>query len=82
MSQHRTFPNSAVFYTFIYHTSPKFLEADSGLSLHATLFFCVGNVISAKITWLPTNHTAPYYKTAKGTVISTDWSHLCYSDSS
>ena len=76
MSQHRIFPNSAVFYSFIYHESSKFLQADCRLSLHATFSFSVGDVIWDKVTWIRGNLTAIYYKTANCGVISNDWSHL------
>jgi len=79
MSRHQTFPNSAVFYRFIYHAPPKILQPDSGISNHATVSFTVGDVIWDKVTWLPANLTALYYKTANFSVISTDWSHLWYS---
>ena len=82
MSQHRTFSRSAVFYTFIYHTSSKFLQADGGLPLHATLSYSVCDVIWYKVTWLPTNLTAFHSKTSNICVISTDWSHFWYSASS
>jgi len=45
MSQNPIFPNSAVFYSFIYHESTKFLQADRRLPLHATFSFSVGDVI-------------------------------------
>ena len=72
------FPNSVVFYSIIYLEKTKFLHADGGLSLHATLGFSVGVVIWDKVTWLLANMTALYYKTANCSVISTDWSHLWY----
>jgi len=72
MSRHRTFPYSAVFYRFIYHAPPKLLQADSGTSICATVSFSVGDVILDKVTWLPANVTALYYKTANFSVISTD----------
>lgn len=34
-------PNSAIFYTFIHHELTRFLQADGGLSLRATLRFSV-----------------------------------------
>ena len=71
-----------IVYTFIYFTSPKFLQADSWLSLHAIFHYSVGDVILYKENWLPGNLTSFYYKTANFSVISTDWSHLWYSASS
>jgi len=78
MSRHRTFPNSAVFYRFIYQAPTKLLQADSGPSTPASLSFTVGDVIWDKVTWLPANLIALYYKTANFSVISTDWSDLWY----
>ena len=39
------FLNSAVFFSFIYHETNKFLQADGGLSLHAKISFSVGEVM-------------------------------------
>ena len=76
------FHSTVVFYTIICNEPTKFLQVDSGLSLHATLSFSVCAVIWDKVTWLLANMTAVYCKTANCSVISTDWSHLWYSTSS
>ena len=74
--------SSAVFYSFICHKSPTFMQADCGQSLHKSLSFPWGDVTWDKITWLRAHLTVLYYKRAKCSVISTDWSHLWYSASS
>ena len=70
------------FNTFICHKSNKFLQADGGLSLHATFSCSVADVICGRVTWLLANLTAVCYKTANFSVINTDSSQLWYSASS
>jgi len=41
-----------------------------------SLCFSVVDVICDKVTWIPTNITALYYKAANFVVFSTDWPHL------
>ena len=76
------FTKSASFFTFICHKSNKFLQADGGLSLHATFSCSVADVICGRVTWLLANLTAVCYKTANFSVINTDSSQLWYSASS